>query len=307
MTLAPRAVLVHRTTEYEELLARHGTHGQAAFFLSSRDRDIREVAERHHRTRQALTDVAAAVPHRWRQSRVERADLDRFLFGPEDVVVVVGQDGLVANAAKYLSGQPVIGVDTDPGRNPGVLVRHRAADAAGLLRAAVAAGPGSVVDELTMVEAVADDSQRLLALNEICLGPPGHQTVRYRLSAETDARSAGDAGDAEAQASSGVLIGTGTGATGWLRSLWQERGSALPLPGPCDRRLLWFVREAWPSPTTGTSLVAGALAPAERLSLTVESDRLIAFGDGMESDALTLTWGQTVRIGVSATTLRLLD
>ncbi|MEU9749448.1 hypothetical protein [Streptomyces niveus] len=301
MTLAPRAVLVHRTTEYEELLARHGTHGQAAFFLSSRDRDIREVAERHHRTHRALIDVAAAVPHRWRQSRVERADLDRFLFGPEDVVVVVGQDGLVANAAKYLSGQPVVGIDTDPGRNPGVLVRHRAADTGKLLAEAV--GGRGAADELTMVEAVADDSQRLLALNEICLGPAGHQTVRYRLS--TDARPASSTAP-EPQASSGVLVGTGTGATGWLRSLWQERASALPLPGPADRRLLWFVREAWPSPTTGTSLVSGALTPTDRLRLTVESDRLIAFGDGMESDALTLTWGQTVHVGVSATRLWLL-
>lgn len=301
MTLAPRAVLVHRTTEYEELLARHGTHGQAAFFLSSRDRDIREVAERHHRTHRALIDVAAAVPHRWRQSRVERADLDRFLFGPEDVVVVVGQDGLVANAAKYLSGQPVVGIDTDPGRNPGVLVRHRAADTGKLLAEAV--GGRGAADELTMVEAVADDSQRLLALNEICLGPAGHQTVRYRLS--TDTRPASSTAP-EPQASSGVLVGTGTGATGWLRSLWQERASALPLPGPADRRLLWFVREAWPSPTTGTSLVSGALTPTDRLRLTVESDRLIAFGDGMESDALTLTWGQTVHVGVSATRLRLL-
>ena len=34
MTLAPRAVLVHRRTEFQELLARHGTRGQAAFFLS---------------------------------------------------------------------------------------------------------------------------------------------------------------------------------------------------------------------------------------------------------------------------------
>ncbi|MET9557107.1 hypothetical protein [Streptomyces sp. NPDC006645] len=303
MSLAPRAVLVHRTTEYEELLARHGTHGQAAFFLSSRDRDIHEVAERHHRTHRALIDVAAAVPHRWRQSRVERADLDRFLFGPEDVVVVVGQDGLVANAAKYLSGQPVVGIDTDPGRNPGVLVRHRPADAGKLL--AEAAGGRGGADELTMVEAVADDSQRLLALNEICLAPAGHQTVRYRLSA--DGRTPPGAPAApEAQASSGVLVGTGTGATGWLRSLWQERGSALALPGPADRRLLWFVREAWPSPTTGTALVAGELTPSDRLRLTVESDRLIAFGDGMESDALTLTWGQTVHVGVSATTLRLL-
>ena len=184
MSLAPRAVLVHRTTEYEELLARHGTHGQAEFFLSSRGRSIEEVARRHGRTRQALADVAAAVPLQWRQSRVERADLDRFLFGPEDVVVVVGQDGLVANVAKYLSGQPVVGIDTDPGRNPGVLVRHRPGDAAALFRAA--ASPGGTTDDLTMVEAVADDTQRLLALNEIYLGPPGHQTARYRLGPDAD-------------------------------------------------------------------------------------------------------------------------
>ncbi|MGW1409901.1 hypothetical protein [Streptomyces sp. NPDC002403] len=297
MSLAPRAVLVHRTTEYEELLTRHGTHGQAAFFLSSRGRAIDEVARRHRRTQQALADVAAAVPLQWRQSRVERADLDRFLFGPEDVVVVVGQDGLVANAAKYLSGQPVVGIDTEPGRNPGVLVRHRPRDAAALLRAA--ASPAGAADELTMVEAVADDTQRLLALNEIYLGPPGHQTARYRLGPD-----APDAA-AEPQASSGVLVGTGTGATGWLRSLWQERRSDLRLPAPTDPHLLWFVREAWPSPATGTSLVAGELGRGQGLRLTVESDRVVVFGDGMETDALELTWGQTVRLGISATSLRL--
>ncbi|WP_405939924.1 hypothetical protein OG338_27595 [Streptomyces sp. NBC_00726] len=297
MSLAPRAVLVHRTTEYEELLARHGTHGQAAFLLAARGRSIDEVARRHERTRQALADVAAAVPLTWRHCRVERADLDRFLFAPEDVVVVVGQDGLVANAAKYLSGQPVIGIDTDPGRNPGVLVRHRPADAAALMRAAVA--PGGRADALTMVEAVADDTQRLLALNEVYLGPPGHQTARYRLGPDT-----ADA-PAEPQASSGVLVGTGTGATGWLRSLWQERHSTLPLPGPADPRLLWFVREAWPSPSTGTSFVAGELGPGQGLRLTVESDRVVVFGDGMEADALELTWGQSVRLGVSETSLRL--
>lgn len=297
MSLAPRAVLVHRTTEYEELLARHGTHGQAEFFLSSRGRSIDEVVARHRHTGRALDDVAAAVPLQWRRSRVERADLDRFLFGPEDVVVVVGQDGLVANTAKYLSGQPVVGIDTDPGRNPGVLVRHRPSDAAALLRAAVS--PGGRTDDLTMVEAVADDTQRLLALNEIYLGPPGHQTARYRLGPDAPA------GPTEAQASSGVLVGTGTGATGWIRSLWQERGSALRLPAPTDARLLWFVREAWPSPATGTSLVAGELERGQGLRLTVESDRVVVFGDGMEADALELTWGQSVRLGVADASLRL--
>ncbi|MFF4627217.1 NAD(+)/NADH kinase [Streptomyces griseorubiginosus] len=294
MSLAPRAVLVHRTTEYEELVAHHGTHGQAAFFLSSRGRDIREVAERHERVRQALADVTSAIPLTWRQARVERADLDRFLFAPEDVVVVVGQDGLVANVAKYLAGQPVLGIDTEPGRNPGVLVRHRPRDTAGLLAVA-----GRSVDELTMVEAVADDTQRLVALNEIYLGAGGHQTARYRLGLE------GDGGVVEAQASSGVLVGTGTGATGWLRSVWQERGARLRLPGPTEDLLVWFVREAWPSPATGTSLTAGELAARARLRLTVESERLIAFGDGMEGDALELTWGQTVEVGVCAERLRL--
>ncbi|MEU6316609.1 hypothetical protein [Streptomyces sp. NPDC047009] len=299
MSLAPRAVLVHRTTEYEELLARHGTHGRAAFFLASRGRSIDEVQVRHRRAREALAEVAAAVPLTWRQARVERSDLDRFLFAPEDVVVVVGQDGLVANVAKYLAGQPVVGIDAEPGRNPGVLVRHRPRNAAALLPAARAQGTG--VDELTMVEAVADDTQRLVALNEIYLGVAGHQTARYRLGLD------GDGGVAEAQASSGVLVGTGTGATGWLLSLWRERDGALPLPRPTDDRLLWFVREAWPSPVTGTSLVSGDLTAPSCLRLTVESERLIAFGDGMERDAMELTWGQTVRVGVCEERLRLVD
>ncbi|MET8029992.1 hypothetical protein [Streptomyces avermitilis] len=295
MSLAPRVVLVHRTTEYEELVARHGTPGQAAFFLTSRGRSVDEVAERHRRARRAWAEVVAAVPLTWRQARVERRDLDRFLFAPEDVVVVVGQDGLVANVAKYLAGQPVVGIDADPGRNPGVLVRHRPAEAGALL----AAARGGHADELTMVEAVADNTQRLLALNEIYLGAAGHQTARYRLGLDEYG------GAVEPQASSGVLIGTGTGATGWIRSVWQERGEGLPLPAPVEDRLVWFVREAWPSPATGTSLVSGELTASARLSVTVESDRLIAFGDGMEGDALELTWGQTVRLGVAAVRLRL--
>ncbi|MER5863682.1 hypothetical protein [Kitasatospora sp. NPDC002040] len=297
MSLAPRVVLVHRRTEYEELLARHGSRGQASFFTGSRGRSLAEVEERHHRSLAALAEVAGAVPLDWRRSRVERADLDRFLFSPEDLVVVVGQDGLVANAAKYLTGQPVIGIDTEPGRNPGVLVRHRPEQAGLLLRAAAGAGGERELEQRTMVEAVADDTQRLLALNEVYLGQSGHQTSRYRLTA--------GGGPEEAQASSGVLVGTGTGGTGWCRSAWLERHSPLRLPGPTAGELAWFVREAWPSPATGTDQVQGLLTGGEQLTLTVESDRLIAFGDGVESDALQLSWGQTVRVGVAEQRLRL--
>ncbi len=294
MTLQPRAVLIHRRSEYDELVARHGTRQQASFFLENRGRTIDEVVARDQALRTAMQVTTAAIPTEWRRAEVERADLARFVFGPEDVVVVVGQDGLVANVAKYLDGQPVVGINPDPDRNPGVLVPYPAEAAASLLR--TAAGEPDV-QERTMVEAVTDDGQVLRALNEVFIGHGTHQSARYVLELPSGAR--------ERQSSSGVLAGTGTGATGWLCSVWQERNSGLKLPGPTDRAICWFVREAWPSPATGTELTEGALAEGEQLNLTAESDQLVCFGDGIESDALHLSWGQRVTVRRSDRLLRL--
>jgi hypothetical protein len=285
VSLAPRVVVVSRSTELRELVARHGTAAQAAFFLKTRGRDLDEVTERDAVQARALAVATAAIPVDWRRGSVERADLSRFLFAPDDVVLVVGQDGLVANVAKYLDGQPVIGVDPDPGRNPGVLVRHRPEDVAALLRDRPQPSPR------TMVEAVSDDGQVLRALNEVYVGSPTHQTARYRLSAPGAAP--------ERQASSGVLVSTGTGATGWCRSAWLERRSGLTLPTPADPGLAWFVREAWPSPATGTTCTEGLLGDGAHLELTVESDGLVA-------DRLTLTWGQRVTVRRSDRRLQLI-
>jgi hypothetical protein len=137
----------------------------------------------------------------------------------------------------------------------------------------------------------------LRALNEVYVGHASHQSARYLIEPPDGGR--------ERQSSSGLLAGTGTGSTGWLGSCWQERHSTLNLPGPTEPRLCWFVREAWPSPATGTSLTEGTLASGQELTVVAESDRLVCFGDGIESDALTLTWGQRLTIRAAARGLHL--
>jgi NAD kinase len=323
MSLAPRAVVVHRRSELDLLLERHGTRGQAEFFLRSRGRDLAAVQNRHDALAEALHQVDSAIPGGWRRSAVEREDLPRLRFDPEDVVLAVGQDGLVANVAKYVADQPVIGVDPEPGVNPGVLVRHSPASVAAVLVAVVA---GTVPRERRcMVEAALDDGQVLRALNELYLGDPGHQSARYRLLAPqlpvdgvggddvdraTPSGPAGPAGPAgptssgERQSSSGVVIGTGTGATGWCASLAHDRARPPALPGPLDESLAWFVREAWPSPFTGTTRTEGLLQPGEALRVIAEGD-LVVFGDGLESDRLRVGWGQQITVRVASSHLSL--
>ena len=293
--MVPRGVLVERPSEYEELLARHATHEQVRFFLERRERSLEEVLERHASLAATHRAVLGAVPADWRTATVRRGDPDRFLFEPGDVVLALGQDGLVANVAKYLEGQPVIGLNPDPERVPGVLVRHPPEATEDLIADLVR---GSArVQERTMARASLDDGQELLALNEIFVGHATHQSARYTIA--LGERS-------ERQSSSGVIATTGTGATGWAASINRQLASPVALPGPADRDLAFFVREAWPSTATSTTLTAGRIAGAQRLRIVCElGEGGTVFGDGIEADRVAVDWGQTIEIGAASRTLRL--
>jgi hypothetical protein len=52
-------------------------------------------------------------------------------------------------------------------------------------------------------------------------GQPGHQSARYTIEVD---------GADERQSSSGVIVSTGTGATGWCRSIARIQAPTLPLP-----------------------------------------------------------------------------
>ena len=291
--MVPRAVLVERPSEYDELLARHATHEQVRFFLEQRERSVDEVLERHAALAATHRAVVGAVPADWRAATVLRADLDRFLFEPGDVVLALGQDGLVANVAKYLDGQPVIGID--PGVGEGVLVRNPPEAAADLI-ADLTSGAARI-EERTMARARLDDGQEVLALNEIFVGHETHQSARYTIALGERA---------ERQSSSGVIAATGTGATGWAASINRQLASPLSLPAPTQPELAFFVREAWPSSVTGTTLTAGRITAAQHLTITCElGEGGTVFGDGIEADHVAVDWGQRIEIDAASRTLRL--
>ncbi|MEG3089283.1 hypothetical protein [Sphingomonas sp. PB4P5] len=292
-TNSPRAVFVTRETDYELLLARHATRGQAKFFLETRGQDIDLLEDRHRQLHATLQAGRAAVPHDWRQAALTRADLDRFLFGPEDVIVAVGQDGLVANVAKYLSGQPVLGLNPAPDLYDGVLVRVPLARLAALLPASVAGA--APVEHRTMVEARLDTGERLLALNEVFVGHHSHQSARYHIATPDLA---------EDHSSSGLIVASGTGASGWARSIMEATHEVLSLD-PQERAVAFFVREPFPSVATGTSLRAGKLAQAPLDVTSRMNDGGVIFADGIEQDFLAFDWGRGVKLGPAAQTLHL--
>jgi NAD kinase len=293
-TNAPRAVFVTRETDYELLLARHATREQVRFFLKTRGQDLADVEARHARFYETLKEARAAVPPDWRSTLIRRGDLDRFLFAADDLIVAVGQDGLVANVAKYLDGQPVLGVNPDPSLYDGILVPLRADRIARLLPPAARGEVG--LQHRTMVEAQLDDGQRLLGLNEIFVGHRSHQSARYDIEI---------GGKHEAQSSSGLIVSSGTGATGWARSLMESMHVPLAL-APDEQALAYFVREAFPSVATGTSIRAGKIGQGTPIHVTSRmNDGGVIFADGIEQDHLNFDWGRMTDVSIAKRRLNL--
>ncbi|HEY2136428.1 MAG TPA: hypothetical protein VGH49_11090 [Xanthobacteraceae bacterium] len=293
-TNTPRAVFVARETDYELLIARHATRGQVDFFLKSRGQSLAAIEARHAGFHDVLKRVRAAVPADWRATLVQRRDLDRFLFAADDIIVAVGQDGLVANVAKYLDGQPVMGVNPDAGLYDGILVPLAPDRVGNLLRAA--AHGDLAMQHRTMVEAQLDDGQKLLGLNEIFVGHRSHQSARYEIDA---------LGKHETQSSSGLIVSSGTGATGWARSLMESMHAPVTL-APDEQALAFFVREAFPSVTTGTSIRFGKIDNANPIRVTSRmNEGGVIFADGIEQDHLGFDWGRMIQVSVSSRRLNL--
>jgi NAD kinase len=305
-----KVVLVTRKTQLAELIERFHSKAQAKFLLEARGESLADAEDADQKYRIALDAVKAAIPKGVRLQLLDRSFLPNYLFGPRDLVVTLGPDGLVVNTAKYLSDQPLVAVNPDPGRIDGVLVAFHTANAPNAIRAAL--DDVLPIRPITMAVAQLDDGQKLFAVNDLFIGQRTHVSARYRIA--IGKRS-------ENQSSSGIIVSTGAGSSGWYRSVlagaagvakaaqpdatvkWQEKYQF----DRTAKELRFSVREPFVSKVSKAEVIAGTIKAGQALTVTSQMPTGgVIFSDGVESDFLTFESGRTATIRVADRVLNLI-
>ena len=117
-----KLVIVTRLTALEELVERFNTRDQARFYIEHMGGRFDDYQAAHDAYRDAVAFLRGAIPRGIHTHWIDRSFLPTFTFGQGDIVVIFGQDGLVVNAAKYLSEQLVVALNPDPTRIDGLLL-----------------------------------------------------------------------------------------------------------------------------------------------------------------------------------------
>jgi NAD kinase len=319
-----KIILVTRPTRVAELKSRFSTKSQAAFYVRHLGQDFSDYEREDEGYLRAVRNTQLTLDQLGRVQVIGRSFLPNFVFGPEDVIVVLGQDGLVANTVKYLDGQPVVGVNPDPARWDGQLLPFKVGDLARVMPDVLLRRRPT--KSATMAKATLNTGQSLYGVNDIFIGPRTHGSARYTISI---------GGQSEKHSSSGVIVSTGVGSTGWLKSLLtgavgiaQATGDS-PVPPPREPHtgktrprsaraptqpadlvrsdfawdadyLRFTVREPFPTRTTQASLVFGRITPQEPLILVSEMpENGVIFSDGIEQDFLEFRSGTRATLGIA--------
>ena len=298
-----KIVVVTKKTQLEELVERYNTREQARFYIEHLGQDFGQYETQHETYKRACEQLKNELPRGVRTQWIEREMLPMFGFGDDDVVAAIGPDGLVVNLAKYLRGQIVVAFNPDPRHIDGVLLPFRVPDAPQIWKRL--ASDNLPIQNVTMARARTADGQQILAVNDLFLGAGNHVAARYRIAHR---------GRSEAQISSGVIVSTGAGSTGWRRSivcgaakLCGEDTDEADYRFALDARKLEFcVREPFESLASGADIIAGEIGPNETLDLVSQMPQGgVIFGDGVQEDWIEWNAGIAVQVGVADDVLRL--
>lgn len=302
--IEPRVILIYRETRLDELKRRYNTLQQTRFYVESLGADFDDYVAEDKSYKDSINQVQNIYQKIAKVQLVDRSFLSNFIFAGDETIVVVGQDGLVANTIKYVGDIPVIGINPEPHRYDGVLLPFDVCDISKL-------APETIKDSVrnkrqhknvTLAKAVLSNGQSIVGVNDIFIGPKQHSSARYELKWKNAT---------ENQSSSGVIISTGLGSTGWFQSLLcGAKGLAGTLSNdrerlqqgfPWNAKHLYFcVREPFPSRVTGTELVFGQVSETQPLTISSQMpENGVIFSDGILEDSIDFHSGLTASIGLA--------
>ena len=294
------AIIVKNKTRLEALTERFNTKIQAKFYVDRLGGDFDDYEIEHANFHDSLSVVQRQLSGVIKNKIVERTFLPSFLFAKNHLVIVIGQDGLVANTAKYVNGLPIVAINPDEARYDGVLLPFNATNFISGVQNVISNNFKARVASLA--EARLNDGQRLLAFNDLFIGAASHVSARYKI--HHNKRS-------EEQSSSGIIVSTRAGSTGWLSSVFnmsyginnfiERNDKKKKMIKLQEHQLMFAVREPFASKKTQVDLSAGLLSGNTRL--TVESlmpVNGVIFSDGMETDFLKFNSGAIATIGIAS-------
>jgi NAD kinase len=306
-----KIIVVTQKTALEELIEKYNTKEQAKFYLEHLGSNFQEYQHSHDQYHTSLERLLSAIPPGVRVQQIEKSFLPNFLFVKNDLVVIIGRDGLLVNAAKYLEDQPILGVNPDPKRIDGVLLPFNLTTFSNAIKLVLA---GTYVTEsITMALASLSNGQQLLAVNDLFIGQKTHTSAKYIIEFH---------GLKESQSSSGIIVSTGAGSTGWFRSLLKGAAGLAAMYDQSiqphkiadqyqfDRQsntLVFTVREPFTSKTSGADILFGTISDEDELVITSQMPQNgIIFSDGVEADYLEFNSGAVATIRVADRKVRLI-
>ncbi len=298
------AIIVKNKTRLEALIERFNTKSQAKFYIERLGGDFYDYEMEDEIFHGSLSSLQSQLSKVIKHKIVDRAYLPSYLFSDKNLIVVIGQDGLVANTAKYSQARPIIAVNPDRQRYDGVLLPFDTINFIGGVESVLSDNYQS--RKVNFAEARLNDGQRLLAFNDLFIGASSHISARYKLSFNEHA---------EEQSSSGIIVSTQAGSTGWLSSVFNmaygvaglfEKDMKPKQPKLKENQLLFAIREPFKSIRTQANISVGLINNQKHLRVeSLMPTGGIIFSDGIESDFLQFNSGTIATIGIANETANL--
>jgi len=294
------AIIVKSKTRLESLIERFNTKAQAKFYIERLGGNFDEYEIEDEIFKNSLNSLQTQLSKVIKNKTIDRQYVSSYIFSKKNIIIVIGQDGLVANTAKYSDNLPIIAVNPDIERYDGILLPFNTMNFIQGVENVLTNKFNSKI--MSFAEAKLNDGQRLLAFNDLFIGASSHVSARYKISFKNKT---------EQHSSSGIIISTSAGSTGWLSSIFNmaygvtnmfEKNLTLKQPKLKEKDLLFAVREPFKSIRTQTEMTAGII---RNNTLTIESfmpNNGIIFSDGIEKDFLNFNSGSIATIGIAKET-----